>query len=205
MKGSQTISSNKIMKKKIKPHSFTVQKTSSGFTKVQTNTKEIGNSIVQLRYQFNLLTQIFPTVSSKTLRILLLAEDGQSLTVAKNLLTDGNDYLRVDLIELLTDEPSPCLDCQFYWGKLKPSYITILRESPPGSYFTALNECDKFVICFKSKSCHRSYVETIFSPNNVFAHKNQHFLSNPMPRPLYVTNNDLVPGLKKSRFVKRCH
>ena len=193
-----------MKKEKLLPHSFTIQKTSSGFTKVEMDPVNRVNPYLHLIGQFTLLHQIFPTVSSIKLRVLLFQEDGKSMTVAKQLIKEGCDYSRVDLIKCLADSPSEFLDCHHYWGKLKPFYITTLRESPPGSYFSALNECDKFVICYKCKESSRSYVETVFSPKDIKNLISRYSLSKPIPRPLFVTNEDLVPGLACSiRYVSR--
>ena len=58
--------------------------------------------------------------------------------------------------------------------------------------------------CYKCKESSRSYVETVFSPKDIKNLISRYSLSKPIPRPLFVTNKDLVPGLACSiRYVSR--
>ena len=154
------------------------------------------NPYIQLLSQYCLLKQLFPDFPSTMLSNLLLREMGQSKIVANSLIEKGWIPDKSDRLSYLTEIPSDLFQCKYYWGKYTPSFLLELTKSSPGSYITALNENNQFIMCFINQN-NECLVESVTSPKIANYQKQLYCLSNPLSRPSSIPILHLAPALLK--------
>jgi len=152
------------------------------------------NPYFKLFSQFCLLKQLFPDFPTSMLSILLLREDGQAKIVAKGLMKRGWKTENKALIEKLTEQSSDLLTCGYYWGELTDSYLDQLIKNPIGSFFTALDERNNFIVCYVDDE--GGIIEECESPILVEAQKQLYQLKNPLQRPGNLPLIRLAPALE---------
>ena len=150
---------------------------------------------IKLLSQFCLLKQLFPDFPTKMLTTLLLKEQGAGKIVATTLIEKGWHPSVARNLAYLSKRSSEVFCCDYYWGKLDEKYLNILDNSPPGSYFSVVDEKNKFMCCFKNQEGKRVLEENA-SPILMDIYLTLNGLNNPLTRPKDIPLIQLAPALQ---------
>lgn len=106
----------------------------------------------RLLFEYQLLVFQFPTFPKSMLKTMLIREQGRSLIVAKELVERGWGGTSNDFSDL-SAEPNHHFTLNYFWGSMQPEFKDILQKKGDiGTYFTALVEPNKYVICYIDSS-----------------------------------------------------
>ena len=150
---------------------------------------------IELITQFNLLQQVFPDFPSKMLSILFFREDGNSQQLAKKLICNyGWKPSSTDSLSLLIDEYNIIFTTDYFWGKFKSEYLSKLKKARVGSYFTAINDNDEYIVCFISQDKTLSELK-ILQPNIPDNISNDYSMDFPLTRPSCIVPHEILQEL----------
>ena len=146
-----------------------------------------------LLVQFYYLKQMFPDFPSGMILNLLFREDGNAKQVYKFLTNNGWKSQLPSSVPLLVDSPSALFTTKYYWGIFSESFMDILKQSPKGSFFTAVNDDGHFLLCFRISE--QVLRKPIIAPNVSPESLELYSLNNPLSRPSSIKAAKLVPQL----------
>jgi len=147
-----------------------------------------------LLVQYYYLKQIFPDFPCGMILNLLFREDGNAKQVYKFLTNNGWKSQLPSSVPMLVDSPSALFTTKYYWGIFSETYMDILKQSPIGSFLTAVNDNGHFLLCFRI-STEQVLRKPISTPNISPESLELYSLNNPISRPASIKAAKLVPQL----------
>merc|ERR1712130_333141 len=113
----------------------------------QTSPRNLSPSDVLL-FDMQLLEHMavgFPRVMIRT----LVARAGNSREVCKYLRERGWISGEQEVMDRLSCSPHDHYSTPYFWGQYDTAYQTAMDKAPPGSFLTALEEGNRYVLIFK--------------------------------------------------------
>src|SRR3990167_264105 len=143
------------------------------------------------------LQQLFPTIPSDMVKILLLRMKGNCREVAKYLSARG--WTSSGTIATLPNEENEHFKHTYYFGKWDKQYKNLVAKSHVGSFLTALiisesGNYDSYVLLYldADRKVQSLKIPSPAIPVNKFSELH---LTNPIIRPISITMGALVPFL----------